>query len=323
MAPNQKIRTQFESESIKWFNKGIEVSPYQEFAHTNLGWLELASNPSASTISFAQSLQLMPAKRGVFYGLGLSLLSQQKTELAIAAFSIECLRDPLFITSPFWRGPQLRSLYPLVLGQVESELNQLISQLSTANSAKSPLLSTFHQIRGALYWWGGKLDKAQPDLSQYGSPTSQALLTISLGKSPNLETLPHSVQLLFQAWQEPDQRETLLNQAWIEKNSTPLPEKLQQQLVDSMSRSPQNSLTNFDQWLKQNNVFLQYRRKRAGFGVVSRHIDGPQPEDFFLVVENLPINTWFEDVFPSPFYDPPFDLAIQPLREKVLKQVLP
>jgi hypothetical protein len=28
-------------------------------------------------------------------------------------------------------------------------------------------------------------------------------------------------------------------------------------------------------------------------------------------------------VFPSPFYDPPFDLAIQPLREKVLKQVLP
>jgi tetratricopeptide (TPR) repeat protein len=323
MAPNQKIRTQFESESIKWFKKGIEASPYQEFAHTNLGWLELASNPSASAISFAQSLQLMPAKRGVFYGLGLSLLSQQKTELAIAAFSIECLRDPLFITSPFWRGPQLRSLYPLVLKQVESELNGIIKQLSTENSSNSPLLSTFHQIRGALYWWGGKLDKAQADLSQYGSPTSQALLAISLGKSPNLETLPRSVQLLLQAWQKPDQLATLLNQAWIEKNSTPLLEKLQQQLVDSMPRSPKNSLTNFDQWLKQNNIFLQYRRKRAGFGVVSRHIDGPQPEDFFLVVENLPINTWFEDVFPSPFYDPPFDLAIQPLREKVLKQVLP
>ena len=189
--------------------------------------------------------------------------------------------------------------------------------------ANSPLLSTFHQIRGALYWWGGKLDKAEADLSQYGSPTSQALLAISLRKSPNLETLPRSVQLLFQAWQKPDQRETLLNQAWIEKNSTSLPEKLQQQLVDSMSRSPKNSLTNFDQWLKQNNIFLPYRRKRAGFGVVSRHIDGPQPEDFFLVVENLPINTWFEEVFPSPFYDPPFDLAIQPLRVKVLKQVLP
>ena len=90
-----------------------------------------------------------------------------------------------------------------------------------------------------------------------------------------------------------------------------------------MTRSPKNSLTNFDQWLKQNNVFLQSRRKRARFGVVSRHIDGPQPEDSFLVVENLPINTWFEEVFPSPFYDPPFDLAIQPLRKKVLKQVLP
>jgi hypothetical protein len=56
--------------------------------------------------------------------------------------------------------------------------------------------------------------------------------------------------------------------------------------------------------------------------VVSRHIDGPNPKDFFLVVDNLPMTLWFNELFPSPFYDPEFDRILQPEREKLLQQVL-
>ena len=322
LAPNQAIRKQFDTESVKWFKTGIEASPYQEFAHTNLGWLQLPYNAPEASLAFAKSLQLVPAKRGVFYGLGLSLLARQKNEQAIAAFSLECLRDPLFITSPFWRGPQLRNIYPLVLKQVESELNELIRSSSADNSQKS-LITTLHQIRGGLYWWQGRLEEAKIDLNQYGTPLSQEILAISQGKSPNFDNLPPSATLVIKAWDQPDQREKLLEQAWMEKGQGKLSGKFKDQLVASMSVLQSNSSATFDQWLNQNNLFLPYRRQRLGFGVVSRHIDGPQPEDFFLIVENLPINTWFEELFPSPFYDPPFDLALQPLREKLLKKVLP
>ncbi|MEB3312172.1 MAG: O-antigen ligase family protein [Snowella sp.] len=319
LAPNETIKNQFTEESLKWFKTSLEVSPYQEFAHTNSGWLELSRNPQAASISFAKALQLVPAKRGVFYGLGLSLLAQQKTDLAIAAFSLECLRDPLFITSPFWRGPVLQPIYPLVLKEVETQLNELIKNASAKSSS---LQATLHQIRGALYWWQGRLEEAQQDLQTYGNPTAQALLAISQGKSPLLDSLPQPTALVLQAWNQPDQREKLLERAWLEKTELPLPPKLKDQLIASMAQAEKLPAATFDQWIRNNSPFLQYRRQRLGFGVVSRHIDGPNPDDFFLVVENLPINTWFAEAFPSPFYDPEFDLMLQTLRDRVLQKVL-
>lgn len=319
LAPNETIKNQFTEESLKWFKESLEVSPYQEFAYTNSGWLELSRNPQAASVAFAKALQLVPAKRGVFYGLGLSLLAQQKTDLAIAAFTLECLRDPLFITSPFWRGPVLKPIYPLVLKEVENQLNQLIK--NPANQS-SNLQTTLHQIRGGLYWWQGRLAEAQKDLQQYGNPTAQALLAIAQGKSPQLDSLPHPSALVLQAWNQPDQREKLLEQAWLEETELPLPPNLKDQLIASMAQAQKTDGASFEQWLKQNNNFLQYRRQRLGYGVVNRHIDGPNPEDFFLVVENLPINIWFADIFPSPFYDPAFDLMLQPLREQLLSQIL-
>jgi len=52
--------------------------------------------------------------------------------------------------------------------------------------------------------------------------------------------------------------------------------------------------------------------------VLSRHIDGPQPVDFFPIVENLAVKTWLTEVFPATDYDPPLDELLQPLREKFL-----
>lgn len=82
-----------------------------------------------------------------------------------------------------------------------------------------------------------------------------------------------------------------------------------------------DSSTSFEQWLKQNAPIQQYRRSRAGFGVISRHNDGPSPIDFFPVVENGAMTNLFADLLPSAIYAPQLDLALQPMRDLLLKNV--
>jgi hypothetical protein len=121
----------------------------------------------------------------------------------------------------------------------------------------------------------------------------------------------------LQAWQNStSQRVALLNQAWVEATETGLSQALAGQFLGTMKQG--KSFTN---WLINFAPVSQSRRQRAGFGVLSRHIDGPQPVDFFPLVENLAIKTWFSEVFPASDYDPPLDELLQPLREKFLASV--
>ncbi|MEB3249761.1 MAG: O-antigen ligase family protein [Merismopediaceae bacterium] len=313
-APNQTDQAQLTQAAIAWFEKGIQVSPYQEFAYNNTAWLQIGNTPPQATANFAQALNLVPAKRGVFYGLGISLLAQQKTDLAIQAFAWECLRDPLFMTSPFWRGPFLKPLYPQILAQVEKQLNQFLKTAESSSSQNPELITLLHQIRGGLYWWQGNFSQAQSDIMTYGTPTSQALLAIAQGQPANVKNLPGLPQLILTAWENPAQRQTLMQQAWIQATQSPLPPELEKQILFSMAKAQ-----NFRQWLTEFFPVLQYRRERLGFGVNNRHIDGPNPQDFFLVVENLPMVTWFADLLPSPVYNPPFDKLLQPERATFLQ----
>lgn len=293
------------TEAIKYFQVGNQVSPYQEFGHSNLGWLQLRQNPSAATKSFSESLQLIPAKRGVFYGLGSSLLAQNQLDLAIEAFALEAVRDPLFITSPIWRAPSLQPIYQKMLDRVEAIYGQLLQGNPSEN-----LKNYLHFYRGSLSWWRGDQIKAAQDWEQYGGEVGKALLNPAL-KNP----LP-GVDLLRQAWSNPTQRGSLLQQAWLQSQKSFLPTEIEKNLGDSMAKSP-----NFEGWLRENATAWQYRRQRAGFGVNSRHIDGPQPFDFTPVVDNIAVTTWFNSLFSTPDYFPEFDTALQPLREELIKKV--
>ncbi len=113
-APEPAQRAALSQEAMTAFQGANAIAPNQEFGFNNLGWLQLAENPQQASQSFIKALRLVPAKRGLFYGLGLSLLAQQQPTLAIEAFSLECLRDPLFLTNPIWRTPRFAS--PLSCG---------------------------------------------------------------------------------------------------------------------------------------------------------------------------------------------------------------
>lgn len=305
------LQTQLVSDGMTWLQRGIDAAPYQEFGYSNLGWLAVAQGkfPQA-TDAFVRAIDLVPAKRGLFYGLGGSLLAQGKTDLAIEAFVLELLRDPILLTSPLWRSPQLSPLYPQVLTQLEARYTALI-----AENPQGYLKTYLHQCRGVLYWWMGNLKAAQADLETYGSLLSQSLLQLAQGKPVTVDPRSSTPGMLaIAAWQSPENRQALLQRAWIRASRTDPPADLVQQLLTTM-----NGSSSFDQWLKQNAPTRTYRRDRVGFGVLNRHIDGPIPSDFLLVVDNLPMATFFDGLLSPWLYFKDLDLAFQPQRASLLK----
>ncbi len=304
-------------DGIGWLKQGNQISPYQEFGHTNLAWLLLNQDPRAASQEFARSATLVPAKRGVFYGLGVSLLMRGQKERAIAAFGLEALRDPNFITSPIWQLKELQPLLTPVLNHAEARYTEGLSQ-----HAQSPAQATFwHQLRGGLRWWRGDLVGAQADLETAGTPESRLVLALGAGKSvaAELAQLPDGPsKLAIAAWLNPDKRQDLLRRAWIWAEYAEPPPALLQQLVDAMGRS-----TSFDQWLKQNAPSRSYRRERAGFGVLSRHIDGPIPVDFLKVMENVPVTRFFDHLILRDLsFVPDLDRLLQAERQALLDQVM-
>ncbi len=300
-------------DGIDWFEQANRLSPYQEFGHTNVAWLRMNQDPAAASQEFGRSAKLVPAKRGVFYGLGVSLLLQGKKDWATTALTLEALRDPTFITSPVWQIADLQPLLKPVLERMEARYTQELN--------RQPQSVLWHQLRGGLRWWRGDLAGAQADLEPMGNPVSRLVLAVAAGKSveADLAKLPESEgKSAIAAWLRPTERPALLRSAWIWAQRSNPPPAILQQLVDAMERS-----TSLDQWLKQNAPSRSYRRERAGFGVLSRHIDGPLPIDFLKIVENIPLTQFFGELLPR-FLDfvPELDQALQPDREALLAQIM-
>ena len=307
--------------AIEWFQVANSTSRHHEFGYSNLGWLLVSSDPSAATKQFIQSALLLPAKKGVFFGLGFSLLQQGESELAIEAIALELMRHPMGITSPIWRLDQFEPIYNSILSEVERRYDALIAQ----NSA-SELGSLLYQLRGGLYWWQGKFQHAGENWDKDEPPLCQILLAISEGKDvgSTIDNLPITpASLTLRAWLTPDERSKLLNQAWSMR-----PEALPQlAYIDSPNNTvaqltqTMDSAATFFEWLTALAPSWQPRSQRLGFGVLSRHIDGPSPSDFLPRIENIPMTEFFDDILPSSIYMPIWDIALQPLRQDLIDRI--
>ena len=100
------------SAAVALLGESLVLNPHQEIAHFNLGWLLLVSDPTAAEGHFRAALQLVPDKGGVYFGLGLARLNQNRSAGASRAFALECLHDPAFLFSPWWREPALAAHLP-------------------------------------------------------------------------------------------------------------------------------------------------------------------------------------------------------------------
>ncbi|NJM67862.1 MAG: O-antigen ligase domain-containing protein [Acaryochloris sp. RU_4_1] len=311
-----KLRQYLLQSATQYFIRGNQVSADQEFGHTNLGWLYMQLDPPKATQAFVRSAELVPAKRGVFFGLGMSLLAQNQTDLALEAMTLECLRNPLWITSPAWRSQPLLPLYDPLLTALEKAYGQLMQ----AHPHLDELNTHLHQSRGSLQWWRGNLAAAQADLDPYGSSLSRVLIKASptapgtkLALSP---ALPTPAQYLLQAWSDPAQRADWIAKAWLTHTQNPASPELVKAMLTGMAKAQ-----TFEQWLQTYPVVRKYHRQRAGFGVLSRHTDGPNPTDFFLVIDNVVMSEIFADMMPTPMYLPALDRLLQERRTALLGKV--
>jgi O-antigen ligase len=101
--------------AVALFNQSLALNPDQEIAHFNLGWLLVVRDPAAAENHFLAAAHLVPDKGGVYFGLGLARLNQEHRAAAVRAFALECLNDPVFLVSPWWRQPVLGKLRPEVV----------------------------------------------------------------------------------------------------------------------------------------------------------------------------------------------------------------
>jgi uncharacterized protein involved in response to NO len=303
-------------QALNAMQQSVKASPNQEFNHSSVGWLQMfTQQPGPATQSFAEATRLMAAKRGAFHSLGLSLLQTQKVDAAIQSFTLEILRDPLELTSPVWRSAQLAPIYP----KVEAAAIETYQKLLSARSLPSRTWEVYlHQCLGGMYWWKGDRANAAKEWNTNGSALSKTVLEIAL-KPPRLGAIANPAtagEFIVKAWLAPQQRSTLVAQALLRANQAQPDIKQIQPILAGMAQSK-----SFDEWVKFHAPINQYRRERAGFGVLSRHIDGPAPQDFFPVVENTAMTQFLAELLPSLVYSPELDKALQPLRDRLWQSI--
>ena len=280
----------WQTDGLLWMKKAIALNPHNEAGYNAAAWLSLRQNSPSSIQEaetyFRRGLELVPLKRSLYFGLGVSLLRQGKTTEAIAAMTTEVINDPIFITSPIWTESIFQPLYPQVVASLE--------RFYLNNPNKSLNLA-------ALKWWNGN---PNAKLKQTKNPTAILLANAIANDIAALESVKQNPQspaeMVVSAWLNPNQRQKLLERAYVFASSS-LPDERSALIVRAMS-DRMTQFTSFDDWLRQplppnSPLVINYRRQRLGFNVVSRHMDGVTPIDFFNVRDRAEISLFFKDLF--------------------------
>lgn len=118
--------------------QSLALNPDQEIAHFNLGWLLLTRDPADAEKHFLAAARLVPDKGGVYFGLGLARLNQNRRADAARALALECLNDPAFLASPWWRESAIASTRAATAVEFAGLLAQAANLLS-ANSGWAAL----------------------------------------------------------------------------------------------------------------------------------------------------------------------------------------
>ncbi|WP_271253583.1 O-antigen ligase family protein [Pseudanabaena sp. Chao 1811] len=282
----------WQKEGLAWIKTAIATNPNNEAAYNAAAWLSLqqtssSAAPEAETY-FRRALELLPLKKSLYFGLGVSLLRQGKTAEAIKAITTEVVNDPIFITSPMWSDDTFQALYPQIVASVERQYSSNPSQ-------------ALHLA--ALRWWTGQ-PNAITELKQTGNPMALLLAKAIANDVDGLTSVKQNPQtpleMVVSAWLNPNLRDKLLERAYVFASSS-LPDERSVAIVKAMS-DRMNQATNFDAWLRQplpanSPLIINYRRARLGFNVVSRHVDGVVPLDFFNVSDRAEISFFLKDLF--------------------------
>jgi len=118
------------SRAIALLRQSLSLNPEQGIAQFNLGWLLVVRDPPAAERHFLAAARLWPDKDGVYFGLGLARMNQDRPAEAVQAFALECVNHPAFAASPWWRVTALASLRAPTAARVAAIYRQLAPRLA-------------------------------------------------------------------------------------------------------------------------------------------------------------------------------------------------
>ena len=142
--------------AVALLRQSLALNPDQEIAHFNLGWLLLVPDPVAAEKHFLAAAHLVPDKGGVYFGLGLARLNQGRNEAAAWAFALECVNDPLFLSSPWWQVPAIAAQRE----EAAETYDSMMYALLIAKDASTPTL-----------WWESQAARLRTLAPRLGQPS--------------------------------------------------------------------------------------------------------------------------------------------------------
>jgi putative inorganic carbon (hco3(-)) transporter len=205
-------------ESLLTFSQqAVSAAPYDVWFNQNLAVLYQTRDLAAAEQFARRAAQLLPRNRNFTYCLlGQVAAAQGQLDQAVAAFTLEALVRPAFLTYPMWAELPLDGLYPAVLQRTLQEYAALL----TALPPNTPEYSHVYTQQALLRWWIGDAI-SDIDLSQL-RPLARAVLTaesdvdgaLAQAEAALASSDPDPGWLLLAAWLQPDRYlSTYLQQA--------------------------------------------------------------------------------------------------------------
>ncbi len=156
------------NEASQLFKASLARNSDQEIAHFNYGWHLLVSDPIRAERHFRAAAQLVPDKGGVYFGLALARLNRGNADDPVIprALALECLNDPLFLTSPWWRHDTLAPQRLATFAQLHALTRQVAD---TLDARGDPRADTARYIIALAAWFDG-LGSASAAASHTDSP---------------------------------------------------------------------------------------------------------------------------------------------------------
>ena len=143
-----------ENEATRFFKVSLAKNPDQEIAHFNLGWHLLVSDPVRAERHFRAAAKLVPDKGGVYFGIALARLNRGDPDDPVIprALALECLNDPLFLTSPWWRHESLAPRRLATFAQLHAFTRRVADELDARHD---PRADTARYIIALAAWFDG------------------------------------------------------------------------------------------------------------------------------------------------------------------------
>lgn len=290
------MREQLARKAAQVLEASLVTRAHEEFAHFNLGWLRLElGEPAAAARHFTAAARLVPSKGGVYLGLGLALLEQQRSADAVRAFALEWINDPRQLTSPSWETSALATLRPAV----RAEMNRLYASLRREHPAAAM------GDAWTRWWLGEKISSAE-----LGRGFTRESADFIATQASHVDPVPTEPGATVHPW-------TRLYRAWRSRSFSEVA-RSDAALAAALGRRAARHPMDFQNFLTADTegeaaLLRTLHRERTGYGVLALHPDGPVLSDAYFVQENVVASDWAAGLFPPKGWLPGrFLLALLP-----------